>query len=75
MMKPTVPYIHIMEGQKRTTKQKLASKIGQNTMLVAKDRNDPLFEKLRKAQSLVKKYKEMIKAKYGSAGKSAAMKS
>ena len=68
-MKTTVP---IMEF-KRTTRQKIASEVGSATVRVAELKGDPLFKKLRKAQAMVKKLKDAIKAKYGSAGKRMAM--
>lgn len=61
-------------GMKANVGQKFARASGAMSVLMAKQTGDPLFEKLRKAQDIVKTLKSKIFGKYGSKAKSAARK-
>ena len=54
--------------------QKFARASGKMAVLMAKQKGDPLYQKLLKAESLVKQFKMKIMGKYGSSAKSAARK-
>ncbi len=54
--------------------QKFARASGAMSVLMAKQTGDPLFDKLRKAQEIVKAIKAKLFGKYGSKAKAAARK-
>ena len=54
---------NIVKYDKKTKRKRLQ---GQAAIILAKEKNDPLYKKLQKAQMLRKKYKDAINKKYGS---------
>lgn len=61
--------------RRATKQQKLARVSGLMSANIAKQNNDPLYNKLAKARELVRKIKEQINRKYGQKGSVAARES